>query len=204
MDPLSLSLPPLIEGVDGFHVRYKGKEDWMGVGKGKVPPETPTTPVEDDVENDDGRLLVHLGPKSAFVTGPSWADVDDDDQNEVNDDRDKEGERIREDLELGERLQAILNDGSRPFGRRANDLNDVNDRIHEDLETSEHRELLRGLSLDSLKLQHTNPHHANRVNVGQGSGESASSSSTASRTLVNDLGQGAPKVKRQKVKRPED
>jgi hypothetical protein len=51
-----------------------------------------------------------------------------------NDDRDKEGERIREDLDLGERLQAILNDGSRPFGRRANDLNDVNDRIHEDLE----------------------------------------------------------------------
>ena len=74
----------------------------------KPPPETPTTPVEDDVENDDGRLLVHLGPTSAFYTGPSWADVDDDDQNEVNDDRDKEGERIREDLDLGERIQAIL------------------------------------------------------------------------------------------------
>ena len=59
----------------------------------KPPPETLTTPVEDDVEEDDG---------------PAWTDVDDDDLNDVNDDRDKEGERIREDLDLGERIQAIL------------------------------------------------------------------------------------------------
>ena len=59
----------------------------------KPPPETPTTPVEDDVEEDDG---------------PSWTDVDDDDLNDVNDEKDREGERIREDLDLGERIQAIL------------------------------------------------------------------------------------------------
>jgi hypothetical protein len=62
-------------------------------GAPKAVRETTTAPAAEDVEEDDG---------------PAWSDVDDDDLNDVNDDRDREGERIREDLDLGERIQAIL------------------------------------------------------------------------------------------------